>query len=96
MAQTVSLSNADPVVRRTIDLLDRLFPSTAQLRNTVVGWERDPPVRATAEGRPFFTLVLNHAGALRRMFSLPIELSLGEAFILKDFDIEGDIFSRFR
>ncbi len=29
------------------------------------------------------------------MFKPPIELSLGEAFILKDFDIEGDIFSTF-
>ena len=29
------------------------------------------------------------------MFKPPIELSLGEAFILKDFDIDGDIFSVF-
>ena len=29
------------------------------------------------------------------MFSLPIELSVGEAYILNDFDIEGDIFSVF-
>ncbi len=48
-----------------------------------------------ADSPASFTLVLNHPGALRRMFSLPIELSFGEAFINKDFDIEGDIFSAF-
>jgi cyclopropane-fatty-acyl-phospholipid synthase len=30
---------------------------------------------------PRFTLVLNHPGALRAMFSSPSELALGEAFI---------------
>lgn len=45
--------------------------------------------------RPTFTLVLNHPDALRRMFTPPVELSLGEAFIYGDFDIEGDIFSAF-
>ncbi len=40
-----------------------------------------------------FTLGLNHPGALRCMFRLPLELSLGEAFIYGDFDIDGDIFA---
>ena len=37
------------------------------------------------------TLVLNHPGALKKMFLSPGELSLGEAYIYGDFDIEGDI-----
>lgn len=41
--------------------------------------------------QPRFTLVLNHPGALRKMFTSPSELTLGEAFVNKDFDIEGDI-----
>lgn len=41
--------------------------------------------------RPRFTLVLNHPGALRSMFTSPSELTLGEAFIYGDFDIEGDM-----
>ncbi len=41
--------------------------------------------------QPRFTLVLNHPGALRAMFLAPSLLSLGEAFIFRDFDIEGDI-----
>ncbi len=44
-----------------------------------------------AETQPSFALVLKHSGALREMFSSPSELSLGEAYIYDDFDIEGDI-----
>ena len=40
---------------------------------------------------PRFTLVLKHPGALREMFFSPNELTLGEAYIFDDFDIEGDI-----
>ena len=36
------------------------------------------------------TVVLNHPGALRRMFLPPTERAVGEAFIQGDFDIEGD------
>ena len=41
--------------------------------------------------RPRFTLVPNHPGALRNMFTSPCEFTLGEAFIDDDFDIEGEI-----
>jgi len=44
---------------------------------------------------PAFSLILNHPGALRRMLTPPIELSMGEAYIYGDFDIEGDIFAAF-
>jgi cyclopropane-fatty-acyl-phospholipid synthase len=47
------------------------------------------------EEQPRFTLVLKHPGALRAMFSSPSELSLGEAYIHDDFDIEGDIEAAF-
>ncbi len=45
--------------------------------------------------QPRFILVLNHPGALRAMFLSPSELTLGEAFIYRDFDIEGDIEAAF-
>ncbi|HDL85791.1 MAG TPA: class I SAM-dependent methyltransferase [Candidatus Acetothermia bacterium] len=52
-------------------------------------WDAEP-------GQPTrFTLVLRHPGALRRMFSPPTELALGEAYIYDDFDIEGEIESVF-
>ncbi|MCP4696152.1 MAG: class I SAM-dependent methyltransferase [Gammaproteobacteria bacterium] len=41
---------------------------------------------------PRFTLTLKHPGALRRMFAnTASDLSLGEAYIFDDFDMEGDI-----
>ena len=45
--------------------------------------------------QPRFTLVLKHPGALRAMFSRPTELTLGEAYIYDDFDVEGDIEAAF-
>jgi len=48
-----------------------------------------------AVSQPHFTLVLKHPGALRAMFSRPSELTLGEAYIYDDFDIEGDIEAAF-
>ncbi|MGA8867995.1 MAG: cyclopropane-fatty-acyl-phospholipid synthase family protein [Candidatus Sulfotelmatobacter sp.] len=47
------------------------------------------------EKQPRFTLLLKHPGALRTMFSSPSELSLGEAYIHDDFDIEGDVEAAF-
>jgi cyclopropane-fatty-acyl-phospholipid synthase len=40
---------------------------------------------------PRFTLVLKHPGALRAMFWPPNELSVAEAYLHDDYDIEGDI-----
>ncbi|RMF04577.1 MAG: class I SAM-dependent methyltransferase [Chloroflexi bacterium] len=46
-------------------------------------------------GDPRVTLILNHPGALRRMFHDTTGLSAGESYIYDDFDIEGDIESIF-
>lgn len=40
---------------------------------------------------PQFTLEFRRPGALRRMLLRPTELSLAEAFIRKDFEVDGDI-----
>jgi len=89
MSQTLSLSAFDPTLSRTTSLLDRLFPPPRAFGVRL--WDgTELPAEC-----PAFSLVLNHPGALRRMFTPPIELSLGEAFIYGDFDIEGDIFSVF-
>jgi cyclopropane-fatty-acyl-phospholipid synthase len=90
MTQTNSLAHAEPVIRRTADLLEHIFPSPRRFGIRL--WDgTELPV----EDDSAFHLVLGHAGALRRMFTPPVELSLGEAFIRDDFDIEGDIFSAF-
>ncbi len=38
-----------------------------------------------------FTLILNHPASLRRMFWPPRRITLGEAYIYNDFDLDGDM-----
>jgi len=87
MSAATSLAKADPYVDRAVSILDRLFPPPRSF--AVRLWE-GTELPAT---KPAFSLTLHHAGALRRMFAPPIELSLGEAFIYGDFDLDGDIIS---
>lgn len=42
-----------------------------------------------------YTLVIKHPGALRRIFLAPSDLTLGEAYIFDDFDVEGDLEAAF-
>ncbi len=72
-------------------LIEHAFGQTGPRRFSVRLWNGEIMPAETAQ--PRFTLVLNHPGALRSMFRLPLELALGEAFIYGDFDIEGDIFA---
>ncbi|MDQ6602149.1 MAG: class I SAM-dependent methyltransferase [Chloroflexota bacterium] len=76
--------------RITLDILNRLFgaspPRTVDIRLwDDTRWPANAPDDVTA------TVVLNHPGALRRMFLPPTERAVGEAFIRGDFDIEGDL-----
>lgn len=83
-------SSADAVLERSVALLDLVFPPPRSF--AVRLWDR---TELPAQSGPDFTLVLNHPGALRRMFSPPIELALGEAYIYGDYDIEGDFYAAF-
>jgi len=87
---TLPKKTVDTSVETSLSLLEELLGSYHP-RNFAVRlwdgttWEAEP-------GQPTrFTLVLQHPGALRMMFLPPNELSLGEAYIYNDFDIEGDI-----
>ncbi len=82
-------SSDDRAAAATRDLLDWLFRNLKRRNFAIRLWNGEALPAGT--GRATFTLVLNHPGALRAMFRPPIELSLGEAFIYGDFDIEGDI-----
>ncbi len=80
----------DPVTERTTELIEHIFPSP---RNFAVRlWDQG---ELPAGSEPAFSLVLNHPGSLRQMFSPPMELSLGEAYIYGDFDIKGDFYALF-
>ncbi|HTX78772.1 MAG TPA: cyclopropane-fatty-acyl-phospholipid synthase family protein [Longilinea sp.] len=89
MKNTVAIS-VEPVVQRTTTLLEHIFPSPRDFNIRL--WEG---TELPAQAKPTFTLVLTHPGALRRMFTPPLELSFGEAYIYGDIDVEGDIFATF-
>ncbi len=91
MSDHVMLSSADEdqAVVGTRALLNWFLGHVEERNFDVRLWNGE--VLSGNTGQALFTLVLNHPGALRAMFRPPIELSLGEAFIYGDFDIEGDI-----
>src|SRR5438270_5629281 len=90
---TPTTKTTDSAVQTTLSMIQDLL-SSAQQRNFAVRlwdgttWKPDP------EQETRFTLVLQHPGALRRMFLPPSDLTLGEAYIYNDFDIEGDLVCR--
>jgi len=86
---TPRVKTADRAVRTSLEFLQNLL-SPCRPRDFAVrlwdgtAWDAEP-------GQPTrFTLVLNHPGALRRMFWSPNEITLGEAYLYEDFDIEGE------
>ena len=84
------LISSDPLVERSKGLLEYIFPSPRNFAARL--WDQS---ELPAVSEPAFILILNHPGSLRRMFSTPIELSLGEAYIYGDFDVEGDFYAMF-
>ncbi len=86
--------NNDRLVRGSAVFLESLLAGSTVAGFAARFW--DGSVRHMGgKGGERFTLVLNHPGALRRMFWPPNQLTLGEAFIYGDFDIEGDIVAAF-
>lgn len=84
----LTIRSTDPVVECTKALLEHIFPSPRNY--TILLWNQD---ELYAEGDSTFTLALKHPGTLRRMFSPPIELALGEAYIYGDFNVEGNFYA---
>jgi cyclopropane-fatty-acyl-phospholipid synthase len=83
----------DDTSRLTLDILNQLFDRKAMQKVGFRLWEGthwpDDIPRPT-------TIVLNHPGALRRVFrDTRSDLSFGEAYIYDDFNIEGDIYAVF-
>ena len=74
----------------TLDILRCLFGADPPRTVACLLWDgtRWPD---HAPGEVAATVVLNHPGALRRMFLPPTERAVGEAYIRGDFDIRGDL-----
>jgi cyclopropane-fatty-acyl-phospholipid synthase len=77
----------------TLDILNQLFDRTAL---QTVGFRLWDGTSWPDEAPRPTTIVLNHPGALRRIFrETGSDLSIGEAYIYEDFNIEGDIYAVF-
>lgn len=83
---------AEPAVRISIRILEELTAGYRHDDFAVRFWDGSEWGNLD---RPRCTLVLKHPGALRRMLDTPSELTLGEAFIYDDFDVEGEIEAAF-
>ncbi len=81
---------ADTPVQTTLSLLQDLFGSLHPCNFAIRLWDGTTWKPQSAESTRC-TLVLQHPGALRSMFLPLSDLSLGEAYIYNDVDIEGDI-----
>jgi cyclopropane-fatty-acyl-phospholipid synthase len=82
-------------VQRTLAVLQGVLKEYQPRDFSVRLW--DGTVWEPNQGEPArFSLILRHPGALRRMLWPLNQLTLGEAYIYDDFDIEGDIEEAFR
>ncbi|HET7321273.1 MAG TPA: cyclopropane-fatty-acyl-phospholipid synthase family protein [Longimicrobiaceae bacterium] len=81
---------ANPATARAADFLDVVFPPPRSFAIRLWTGETLP-----SAGPPSFTLVLRNPGSLRRMFKVPVELSMGEAYLHGDFEVEGDMIAAF-
>ena len=80
----------EPHVQTSLSFLRDLFGHYRPRNFAVRLW--DGSVWDAEPGQPAsFTLVLKHPGALRKMFLPPDGLTLGEAYLYEDFDIEGEL-----
>ena len=83
-----------PAVQASFDFLGELLSKYGPRDFAVRAW--DGSVWEPDAGQPArCTLVLQHPGAVRKMFWPPRPYTLGEAYIYDDIDIEGDIHAFF-
>jgi cyclopropane-fatty-acyl-phospholipid synthase len=84
----------DPAVQSSFAFLRDLLKGYGPRDFAVRAW--DGAVWEPDDGQPArFTVVLQHPGAVRKMFWPPSKYGLAEAYIYDDIDIEGDIFAFF-
>lgn len=90
MSDVTLPADRDRAEEITITLLEELFPGIGGRAFNVRLWT-GRVLEADSNGDSLFTLVLTHPGSLRRMLLPPGELTLAEAYLRGDFDVEGDI-----
>src|SRR5438552_383955 len=87
---TVQVHTKDPAVQQSLAFLQDILAGYHPRDFAVRFW--DGSVWEPEAGQePRFTLVLTHPGSVRRMFWPPRRLTVTEAYIFEDYDIEGDM-----
>ena len=81
-----------PSVDITLELLDTLLADYPRRDFAIRLWSGDIWGNSAS---PRFSLVLKHPGSMRHMILGANQLSLGEAYIYDDFDVEGDLEAAF-
>jgi cyclopropane-fatty-acyl-phospholipid synthase len=89
------MNSTDRAKERTLAIPQKLLAGYSSQPFAVRLWD-GTIWPAETEQPPRFTLILTHPGALRRMFLPPTELTLGEAYIYGDLNMEGDLIDAFR
>ena len=93
MADSIAVT-PDRFAQTGLDILQTILADCRPINFSVRMW--DGTTWGPEEGhKAIFTMVINRPGALRRMFLKISDLSVGEAYIYGDFDIEGDFESAF-
>lgn len=90
MSTTLTQTNSDPRVKSCLEFFDFLFGKYHPRDFAVRFWDGsglEPDPGQTAR----FTLHFKHPGALWSMFWPPRGLSIAEAYLFDDYDVEGDI-----
>ncbi len=82
----------DSSVEITLELLDTVLAEYPRRDFAIRLWNHDTWGNSET---PRFSLVLKHPASLRRMLLGANQLTLGEAYISDDFDIEGDVEAAF-
>ncbi len=75
---------------RNQSILSDLFGPPASRTFAIRYWDGSTESPGTVAS-PAFTIVLNHPGSLARMLLPPSQLSLAEAYVRGDFEVEGDM-----
>ncbi|MFL5529179.1 MAG: class I SAM-dependent methyltransferase, partial [Gemmatimonadaceae bacterium] len=88
--EPITRRSADRAVAATIEVLDLVFGPPQERSYDIRLWDGTNH-RGDAQPRADFSLNVRRRGALRRMLLPPSELSIVEAFISNDIDIDGNV-----
>ncbi|MEO8580676.1 MAG: cyclopropane-fatty-acyl-phospholipid synthase family protein [Gemmatimonadales bacterium] len=80
----------DPAIRATVAIVDLVFGAAPGRSYDVKLWD-GTVLNGGSDSSADFALNIRRRGALRRMLLRPSELSIVEAFISNDIDIEGNV-----